>query len=361
MRRRSRTPLAFGALLALVAATVVSLVASAPAATNCSPTASWGTNRADLASQVVTLVNQYRAGKGLSQLSISAPLTNSSVWKSMHMAGYGYFDHNDPAPPVSRSAFQRARDCDYTGSGWGENIAWGYATPQSVMTGWLNSPGHRANIENASYRSIGVGVAANASGQLYWTQNFGTTGGSPSPPPPSPPPPSPPPPSPPAPPPPPPPSPPPAAAPTPPAPKPPAPSPPAPPGTPAPPGAPAPPGTQPAPVTADPRAPSASDGSSATLAVGGMPADVATVKARLAASVPFVELDTGKRFTAGSVRCRAEVSGRRLRVLANVFRAGEAHCEWRVPAWAKGKRVTGVVAVQLDGAAATRLFVRTVR
>jgi hypothetical protein len=114
-------------------------------------------------------------------------------------------------------------------------------------------------------------------------------------------------------------------------------------------------------VGADPRAPSASDGSSATLAVGALPADVASVKARLAASVPFVELATGKRFTAGSVRCRAEVNGRRLRVLANTYRKGEAHCEWRVPTWAKGKRVTGVVAVQLNGAAATRLFVRTVR
>jgi hypothetical protein len=77
--------------------------------------------------------------------------------------------------------------------------------------------------------------------------------------------------------------------------------------------------------------------------------------------VQFVELSTGKRFVAGGVRCRAEVTGRRLRVLANTFRAGEAHCVWRVPRWAKGKKVTGVVAVQVGGDAAKRVFIRVVK
>ena len=60
------------------------------------------------------------------------------------------------------------------------------------MTGWLNSPGHRANIENASYRAIGIGVARSSNGSYYWTQDFGTLadGGSTSPPPPPPPPPA---------------------------------------------------------------------------------------------------------------------------------------------------------------------------
>jgi hypothetical protein len=88
---------------------------------------------------------------------------------------------------------------------------------------------------------------------------------------------------------------------------------------------------------------------------------VRSAKRKLSASVRFVELGSGKRFLAGSVRCRAEVTGKRLRVVANVFRGGAAHCAWRVPPWAKGKRLTGVVAVQVGRAAATRLFVRTVR
>ena len=50
----------------------------------------------------------------------------------------------------------------------------GYATPASVVQAWLGSTGHRANIENASYRTTGIGVAANAQGVYYWTQDFGT-------------------------------------------------------------------------------------------------------------------------------------------------------------------------------------------
>ncbi len=172
------------AAMALLAAVATLTAAPASAVTNCSPSSSWGTNRPDLAAQVIGLINQYRAGKGLSQLAVSGPLTASSEWKSLHMAANGYFDHNDPAP-VSRTAFQRATDCGYSGGWWGENIAWGYTTSQSVVDGWLGSPGHRANIENANFTSTGVGVAANASGQLYWTQNFGTdVAGSPPPQPP---------------------------------------------------------------------------------------------------------------------------------------------------------------------------------
>jgi uncharacterized protein YkwD/chitodextrinase len=187
--RRSLAVLALAALAAFVAA------APAGAVTNCTPTSSWGTNRTDLASQVVGLINQHRASKGLSQLTVSSPLTASSQWKSLHMAGYGYFAHDDPAPPVSRGAYQRAKDCGYSGTTWGENIAWGYTTAQAVVNGWLGSAGHRANIENASFKTIGIGVAANAVGRLYWTQNFGNdVSGTTPPPPPPPSPPSPPPP-----------------------------------------------------------------------------------------------------------------------------------------------------------------------
>ena len=51
----------------------------------------------------------------------------------------------------------------------GENIAMGYATPQAVVNGWMNSSGHRANILSASYTQIGVGYVAQGN---YWTQLF---------------------------------------------------------------------------------------------------------------------------------------------------------------------------------------------
>jgi len=355
MRQRSKTASRSFAIAVVALLAAVAAVAAPPAqaVTNCTASSSWGTNRTDLASQVVSLVNQYRAGKGLSQLAISAPLTASSEWKSLHMTGYGYFAHDDPAPPVSRSAYQRATDCGYRGSSWGENIAWGYSSAQSVVNGWLGSPGHKANIENPGFSSTGVGVAANGSGQLYWTQNFGNdaSGGTPAPP-----------------------------APTPPAPTPPASTPPAAPPPASTPAAAPPPAATPAaapPVasvattpasTAPPRDPAASSAAAAgstpvktAREVGAKPAYVtrSARRSRIAAAVPFVQMATGLRLTTGSVRCRAEVDGKRLRVVANVFKAKAARCAWRVPRWARGKQLTGVVAVQIDGAAATRLFIRT--
>ena len=162
---------------------------------DCSPGADWGTLRQDLTQRVIELVNQHRAARGLAQLQVSTPLTSSAIWKSRHMARYQYMAHNDPAPPVARGVGDRLLACGYpaNNAGWGENIAYGYASADAVMQGWLNSPGHRSNIENSSYRAIGVGAASSSAGTLYWTQQFGTTTGGavppPQPPAPSPPPP----------------------------------------------------------------------------------------------------------------------------------------------------------------------------
>jgi uncharacterized protein YkwD len=153
----------------------------------CTPDSSWGTINGSYASQVISLVNQHRASMGLGQLSVDAALSRSAVWKSANMAGLNYFDHNDD--PIGRTVAQRLAACGWPSNlGWGENIAYGYATPSDVMAGWLASPGHKANIENPAFTSTGVGVAQNAQGVYYWTQDFGqgSSGGAPLPPPPPP-------------------------------------------------------------------------------------------------------------------------------------------------------------------------------
>ena len=176
--------------IAVIAALVATLAALAPpaahSAVNCSFDSGWGTNESALAQQVVALTNEHRATLGLSPLGFSPTLTASALWKSGHMAGYGYFSHDDAAfEPLAqpRSWRQRVLDCDYpSNAGYGENIAAGYTSPQAVMEGWIESQGHRENIENASYQAIGVGVVKDTSGRLWWTQNFGTRidgGGSP--------------------------------------------------------------------------------------------------------------------------------------------------------------------------------------
>jgi uncharacterized protein YkwD len=194
----ARLVLPLAALAAAAVAAVALTGGSTAAVGNCTPQTSWGTLDRSYAQQVLTLVNQHRASRGVVALTASPSLTAAAEWKSLHMAGYGYFSHSDPAPPVARSVGERLVACGYpVNAGWGENIAAGYTTPAAVMQAWLNSPGHRANIERSSFRSLGVGVARSSSGRLYWTQDFGTStaGTSPAPPPP-PPAPSPPPPSP---------------------------------------------------------------------------------------------------------------------------------------------------------------------
>ena len=145
----------------------VALAGSASAA--CAPEHAWAPPRQDFARQVVDLVNAHRAGRGLQPLAISRALTRSALWKSRHMAHYGYVEHDDPAPPVQRTVSERARACGYPGDA-GENIAAGQRTPEAVMADWLSSSGHRANIEDPDYRVIGVGTAL---GGPHWTQNFG--------------------------------------------------------------------------------------------------------------------------------------------------------------------------------------------
>ncbi|MDP8910958.1 MAG: CAP domain-containing protein, partial [Actinomycetota bacterium] len=155
---------------------------------DCNPGADWGTLNGTYASDVVRLVNQHRQGKGLVTLQVSPTLTNAAAWKALHMAKYAYMSHDDPAPPIARTAWERIQACGYpSNAGWGENIAYGYRTPPDVVNAWLNSSGHRANIENASFRAIGVGAAASSGGTMYWAQEFGTyvDSGSTSSPPPS--------------------------------------------------------------------------------------------------------------------------------------------------------------------------------
>lgn len=134
----------------------------------------WGTPRQSLAPAVLDLVNVHRSALGLSQLRSSRTLTSAALWKARHMAKYGYFGHDDPAPPVARSAFDRIAACGYPGSQVGENIAVGFRTPGTVMQAWLLSPGHRANIEAPSWTVLGVGVAQSTTGAVYWVQDFGT-------------------------------------------------------------------------------------------------------------------------------------------------------------------------------------------
>ncbi|SOD91246.1 sigma-70 family RNA polymerase sigma factor [Streptomyces sp. Ag109_G2-15] len=123
----------------------------------------------DTVTQVVALVNKERAAAGCGPLTEDPQLEKAAQGHSDDMAARNFFDHTNPdgADPG-----QRITAAGYRWSTYGENIAQGQQTPQAVMDSWMNSPGHRANILNCSFKDIGVGVHK-GSGGPWWTQDFG--------------------------------------------------------------------------------------------------------------------------------------------------------------------------------------------
>ncbi|MFT9789885.1 MULTISPECIES: CAP domain-containing protein [unclassified Streptomyces] len=119
-------------------------------------------------SEVLALVNQERAKVGCSPLTTSGGLTSLAQNFSEDMAARGFFDHTDPD---GDTPWDRAAQAGVQGLG-AENIARGQADAQAVMDAWMNSEGHRANILNCDYKTIGIGVHE-ASGGPWWVQNFG--------------------------------------------------------------------------------------------------------------------------------------------------------------------------------------------
>ena len=117
--------------------------------------------------RVVELVNEERAKAGLAPLTLQKNITQAAQVRAEECERS--FSHTRPDGRNFSSALTEA-GVSYRGSG--ENIAWGQRTPEQVMEGWMNSAGHRANILNEKYTSIGVGYYQNASGVNYWSQLF---------------------------------------------------------------------------------------------------------------------------------------------------------------------------------------------
>lgn len=126
-------------------------------------------NAGTKASQVVNLVNQQRQNVGLSGLKSDSELMRLAQLKAEDMAAKGYFSHTSP---TYGSAFDMLKKAGYSYRTAGENIAMGQKTAETVMNGWMNSSGHRANILGTGYTKMGVGYAVNAKGTPYWVQIF---------------------------------------------------------------------------------------------------------------------------------------------------------------------------------------------
>lgn len=119
--------------------------------------------------EIVRLVNVQRVQNGLQQLTQNWQASRVARYKSQDMIDKNYFAH---ISPTYGSPFQMMESFGLRFSAAAENIAYGQRSAQEVMSSWMNSAGHRANILNRSFTQIGVGVAKKANGTMYFTQMF---------------------------------------------------------------------------------------------------------------------------------------------------------------------------------------------
>lgn len=124
------------------------------------------TGPAGKAGRVLTLVNAARSDAGCGPVARSAALERAATDYAALMARTGTFSHTGP----DGSEFSdRIRAAGYSDPG-GENIAKGQSSADEVMSDWMDSPGHRRNILDCSFRTLGVGHADDGD---YWAQEFG--------------------------------------------------------------------------------------------------------------------------------------------------------------------------------------------
>ena len=117
--------------------------------------------------EVLQLVNQARADQGLAPLTADPALTAAAQTRAEELTTL--YSHTRPD---GRSCFTALTEAGVAYWAAGENIAMGQRTPEEVMDGWMNSSGHRANILNGTFTSIGVGYYVDGAGAAHWVQIF---------------------------------------------------------------------------------------------------------------------------------------------------------------------------------------------
>lgn len=112
----------------------------------------------------VDLMNDHRVSVGCVPLQWRGDVAEVALYHSRDMIERDFFAHSNPD---GASPFDRLDDAGVDFSRGAENIAYGYPTGEAVLDGWLNSPGHRANIENCNLTHHGVGLEG-----THWTHLF---------------------------------------------------------------------------------------------------------------------------------------------------------------------------------------------
>src|SRR5204863_8692363 len=139
-----------------------------------------------LNSAILCLVNGERADAGLPALAESPQLDQAATGMAERMVSEHFFSHETPD---GKNIVDRIEPTGYIpdSSDWvvGENLAWGsgaLSTPQAIVNGWMNSPGHKANILAPDYKDVGLAACmgsptTSTSGGTVYVNNFGAKEG----------------------------------------------------------------------------------------------------------------------------------------------------------------------------------------
>jgi len=138
-------------------------------------------NERTLARSTVCLLNKQRSGRGMRKLRLNRRLSAAATNHSRDMVRKHYFDH---VSKTGRDVVDRLTHTGYLGSAssWtvGENLAWGAgsrSTPREIVTSWMHSPGHKANILNPRFREVGIGVVFDTPSRRWTGATYTTTFG----------------------------------------------------------------------------------------------------------------------------------------------------------------------------------------
>lgn len=126
------------------------------------------TNISQIEQDIFRLTNEQRVQNGLSPYVLDNAISAVARAHSKDMSARNFFAHTNPD---GVDPFQRMRVGGISFSYAGENIAGG-PSADIMVNNWMHSPGHRANILNAGFRRIGIGVAQNNTYGLVATQDL---------------------------------------------------------------------------------------------------------------------------------------------------------------------------------------------
>ncbi len=124
--------------------------------------------------QMLAELNANRANAGVGPLAACATLESAAQDHTADQAATNVMSHTGSDGSDIGTRADRAGYIGWTNLG--ENVAYGYTSVDDVMTAWMNSPGHRANILDPAFHDVGLAEVASSSGVEYWTQDFGGNG-----------------------------------------------------------------------------------------------------------------------------------------------------------------------------------------